>query len=82
MRENRERRISMSGFRDLKVWQRAKKMAVEIYKITQTGKFKHDYSFKVQISERPLVYPAILQREMKEVPIAMLFVFSTSRRVL
>ena len=45
----KERMIEMSGFRDLKVWVRSKKLAVNIYKITQEGKFKHDFSFNNQI---------------------------------
>ncbi len=39
----------MSGFKDLKVWQRSKKLAVNIYKTTQVGKFKRDFSFKDQV---------------------------------
>ena len=39
----------MPGFRDLKVWQRAKELAVEIYKLTQGGPFSSDFSLKDQI---------------------------------
>ncbi len=35
----------MSGFRDLKVWQRAKGLAVTIYRITQGGEFSRDFGF-------------------------------------
>ncbi len=39
----------MGGFRELKVWQRAKELAVDIYRITQKGAFSRDYGFKDQI---------------------------------
>ena len=48
----------MSGFRDLKVWQRAKKLAEEIYKVTQAGKFKRDFGFKVQIRRAAVSIPS------------------------
>ncbi len=39
----------MGGFRDLKVWQHAKYLAVDICRITQKGAFSRDYGFKDQI---------------------------------
>jgi len=39
----------MGGFKELKVWQRAKELAVDIYRITQKGDFSRDYGFKDQI---------------------------------
>ena len=39
----------MSGFRDLKVWQRSKELAVLIYRLTQKGPFARDYGFRDQI---------------------------------
>ena len=39
----------MGKFQDLKVWARAKNLAVLIYKLTQTGKFPKDYGFRDQI---------------------------------
>lgn len=39
----------MGDFRKLKVWQRAKNLAVYIYKQTEEGKFSRDYSFRDQI---------------------------------
>ncbi len=39
----------MGDFRKLKVWQRAKNIAVYIYKQAEKGKFARDYSFRDQI---------------------------------
>ena len=36
-------------FEELPVWQKAKKLAVQIYKATQQGKFRKDYSLSEQI---------------------------------
>jgi hypothetical protein len=35
----------MSGFRELKVWQKSKDLAVTIYRITQEGEFSRDFGF-------------------------------------
>jgi len=34
----------MAGFRDLMVWQKAKELAVEIYRISQSEHFCKDFS--------------------------------------
>jgi len=39
----------MGNFRDLKIWQEAKNIAVDIYKITGNGQFEKDYGLKDQI---------------------------------
>ena len=39
----------MSGFKELKVWQLSKELAVFIYKITSTGAFKSDFGLRDQI---------------------------------
>lgn len=39
----------MGNFQELKIWQEAKNLAVDIYKITGKGKFDKDYSLKDQI---------------------------------
>jgi len=39
----------MGNFRELKIWQEAKDLAVKVYKITGTGKFDKDYGLKDQI---------------------------------
>jgi len=48
----------MSGFRDLKVWQRSKELAVLIYKHTQKGPFTHDYGFRDQIRRAAVSVPS------------------------
>jgi four helix bundle protein len=39
----------MTGFRDLKVWQRSKALAVGIYKLTDENAITRDFSLKDQI---------------------------------
>ena len=39
----------MGNFQELKVWQRAKDLAVEIYKITNEGELKKDWNLKDQL---------------------------------
>src|SRR3990172_8722724 len=39
----------MGKFQELKVWQRAKDLAVYIYRQTEKGKFSRDYSLKDQL---------------------------------
>ena len=39
----------MGKFRDLKVWQRAKELAVFVYKVTDHGKFAKDYGLRDQV---------------------------------
>lgn len=39
----------MGNFRELKIWQEGKNLAVDIYKITGNGKFDKDYGLKDQI---------------------------------
>ena len=41
--------MSKMGFRDLKVWQESKKLAVDVYKKTNSGEFKRDYGLKDQV---------------------------------
>ena len=36
------------GFKELRVWQKGKDMAVYIYRITNTGDFAKDYGLKDQ----------------------------------
>lgn len=48
----------MSGFRELKVWQKAKKLAVQIYKVTQGGPFSRDFGFKDQIRRASVSVPS------------------------
>ncbi len=39
----------MSGYRDLKVWQKSKDLAVTIYRITQQGQYSRDFGLRDQI---------------------------------
>jgi four helix bundle protein len=48
----------MGKFQDLKVWARAKNLAVFIYKLTQTGKFSKDYGFRDQIRRAAVSIPS------------------------
>ena len=48
----------MGGFRDLKVWQRSKELAVLIYKQTQKGIFNRDYGLKDQIRRAAVSVPS------------------------
>jgi four helix bundle protein len=48
----------MAGFRDLKVWQKSKELAVDIYRVTQTDKFSKDFGFKDQIRRAAVSIPS------------------------
>ena len=37
------------NFRDLKVWQKSKNLAIEIYQLTDKGKIAHDFGLRDQI---------------------------------
>jgi four helix bundle protein len=41
--------MSKNGFKELKVWQKGKDLAVDIYKLTSTGDFSRDYGLRDQI---------------------------------
>ena len=48
----------MGKFRELKVWQRAKDLAVYIYKNTSYGKFSKDYGLRDQIRRAAVSIPS------------------------
>ena len=48
----------MGGFRELNVWQEAKKLAVEIYRITQEGAFCRDFGLRDQIRRSAVSIPS------------------------
>jgi len=48
----------MSGFRDLKVWQKSKELAVLIYRVTQEQVFRRDFGFKDQIRRAAISIPS------------------------
>ena len=50
----------MGNFQDLKVWQRAKDLAVYIYKVTNDGKFAKDYGLRGQIRRAAVSIPSNL----------------------
>jgi four helix bundle protein len=43
--------MGYESFKDLKVWQEAKVLAIEIYKTTNQGKLKTDYGLREQIQK-------------------------------
>ena len=48
----------MGKFRELKVWQRAKDLAVYIYKLTEEGKFARDFSLRDQFRRAAVSIPS------------------------
>jgi four helix bundle protein len=48
----------MGKFMELKVWQRAKDLAVYIYKITREGDISKDFSFRDQIRRAAVSIPS------------------------
>jgi hypothetical protein len=54
----KRRGIYMGKFQDLKVWQRAKDLAVYIYKLTGKGDFTKDFSLKDQIRKAAVSMPS------------------------
>jgi len=50
--------VERGGFRDLKVWQRSKELAVKIYSITGDGKFKTDFGLRDQLRRASVSIPS------------------------
>jgi len=48
----------MGNFRELRVWQKAKDLAVFIYKITARGEFSKDYGLRDQIRRAAVSIPS------------------------
>ena len=48
----------MGKFQDLKVWQRAKDLAVFVYKITNGGQFAKDFGLRDQIRRAAVSIPS------------------------
>ena len=48
----------MGKFRELKVWQRSKELAVFIYKLTDNGKFTKDFGLRDQIRRASVSIPS------------------------
>ena len=54
----KERKMAENkGFRELKVWQRGKKLAVKVYEISGKGKFNSDYGLRDQVRRVPVHRP-------------------------
>lgn len=50
--------VGKGGFRDLKVWQRIKDLAVRIYSITGDGKFQTDFGLRNQLRRASVSIPS------------------------
>lgn len=50
--------MSKCGFRELIVWQKAKELAVEIYKITNQAQFQKDFCFRDQMRRSAVSIPS------------------------
>ena len=48
----------MGNFKDLKVWQKAKDLAVRVYKLTDEGKFFKDFELKGQVRKSAVSIPS------------------------
>lgn len=48
----------MGNFRNLRVWQKSKELAVEIYKLTNEESFKKDFGLKDQIRRAAVSVPS------------------------
>lgn len=50
--------MSSTDFKQLRVWQKAKELAVDIYKITNTGEFAKDYGLREQMQRAAVSIPS------------------------
>jgi four helix bundle protein len=48
----------MGGFKDLKVWQKSKQLAVLIYRVTKERVFRRDFGFRDQIRRAAISIPS------------------------
>ena len=46
------------GFRDLRVWQESKKLAIDIYQLTSKGKIQTDFALRDQIRKSAVSIPS------------------------
>lgn len=46
------------GFKDLKIWQKSKQIAVEIYRITNDGQFQRDFGLRDQVRRAAISIPS------------------------
>lgn len=70
--------MSKTDFKQLKIWQLSKDLAVEIYKITSTSGFVKDYSLKDQIRRAAVSVPSNIaegnERESNKEMIRFLYI--------
>jgi len=50
--------MGYQSFKDLRVWQGAKELSVEIYTLTSTGKFTKDFGLREQIQRASISIPS------------------------
>ncbi len=50
--------MGKGGFKELRVWQKSKELAIEIYKITNAVGFKNDFSLRDQIRRAVVSIPS------------------------
>jgi four helix bundle protein len=50
--------MGTEGYRDLRVWQRAKELAVSIYRITSSGPISRDFGLRDQIQRSAVSIPS------------------------
>jgi four helix bundle protein len=50
--------MSFSDFKNLTVWQKSKDLAVDIYKLTNTGKLAKDYGLREQMQKAAVSIPS------------------------
>jgi len=50
--------VGKKGFRELKVWQKGKELAISVYEITGSGKFSNDYGLREQIRRAAVSIPS------------------------
>ena len=48
----------MGNFKNLRVWQKAKELAVNIYKLTDSGSYSKDYGLKDQMKRSAVSIPS------------------------
>lgn len=54
-REKRPEAMGKKGFRELIVWQKAKDLAVTIYRVSEEGTLSRDYGLRDQIRRSALI---------------------------
>jgi len=50
--------MGRDGFQGLKVWQKSKDLAVQVYKLTEQGMFRKDYGLRDQVRRSSVSIPS------------------------